>query len=57
MVSDALCLISRLSSVVDVQIGKFSAMNMHPNAVPIYEIISIIVSNSAIISIILMKRP
>ncbi len=32
-VCDALGLSSLLSSVVDVQIGKFSAMNMHPNAV------------------------
>ncbi len=32
-VSDALGLSSRWYSVVDVPIGKFSAMNMHPNAV------------------------
>ncbi len=32
-VHDALGLSSCLSSVVDVLIGKFSAINMHPNAV------------------------
>ncbi len=43
--------------MVDVPFGKFSAMNMHPNAFSIYEIISIIVNNSDLMRIILKERP